>query len=273
MIVDAHHHFLDPERVDYPFLRFLPELAHFTGLEQLDPLRRAAGVDRTVPVQAADCEEETVFLLELAAQADWVAGVVGWVPLAQPDEAARALERHRGLCGVRHLIHDEPDEDWVVQPSVLESLAELARRGLAFDLSAFKPRHLEHVLTLAEVVAELDVVICHLGVPRLNEAEWEPWAGTIARAARNSRAHVKISGLDMTIGAADPARWQRYVDHALACFGPERMIWATNWPVSLRGRGYGELLEAGRAVTADCSDAERAAIFGGNANRVYRLGL
>ncbi len=272
MIVDAHHHFLDPKRIDYPFLRFLPELDRFTGPEELAPLREAAGVDATVAVQAADCEEETVFLLQAAARTGWVAGVVGWVPLAEPEAAVRALDRHRGLSGVRHLIHDEPDPDWVVQRPVLESLGELARRGMPFDLSAFEPRHLEHVRTFAEELSELDVVICHLGVPRLNEEQWEPWASAFAAAAANPRAHVKISGLDMTIGAADPARWQRYVDHALEHFGPSRMIWATNWPVSLRGRGYAELLDAGRAVTAGCSAAERALIFGANAGRVYRLG-
>jgi L-fuconolactonase len=260
---------------------------------------RAAGVDATVAVQAADELEETAFLLEQAARADWVAGVVGWVPLADPPAAARALDRYAGpgsrLRGIRHLIHDEPDPDWVAQPRVLESLGLLAARGLAFDLSAFSARHLSHVAAIAERAPELDLVICHFGMPRVDQGEWEPWASAFARAAQHPRCRVKISGLDLFLGGPDPARIQRYVDHALTCFGPERMIWASNWPVSQGGRrsrptrsepqageggplqgglrGYRELLDCGRAVLAACSAAERAAVLGENANRVYRLGL
>jgi L-fuconolactonase len=202
----------------------------------------------------------------------WSAG-----PLADPPAAARALERYAvpgsRLCGIRHLIHDEPDPDWVVQPRVLESLARLAERGLAFDLSAFSARHLSHVPTLAERVPELRVVVCHFGMPRVDLGEWEPWASAFARAAQHPHCTVKISGLDLFLGGPDAAKIQRYVDHALACFGPERLIWASNWPVSLQLRGYRELLETGRAVLAGCSTAERDAVLGGNANRVYRLEL
>jgi L-fuconolactonase len=277
VIIDAHHHFLDPARIDYPFLRFLPDLARPLGAEDLAPLVREAGVDATVCVQAADALEETAFLLEQAARADWVAGVVGWVPLADPPAAAAALDRYAGpgsrLRGIRHLIHDEPDPDWVAQPRVLESLALLAERGLSFDLSAFSTRHLSHVPAIAARAPDLELVICHFGMPRVDQGEWEPWASTFARAAEHPRCSVKISGLDLFLGGPDATRSQRYVDHALACFGPERMIWASNWPVSLQLRGYRELLDTGRAVLAGCSAAERAAVLGRNANRVYRLGL
>src|SRR5262245_41490339 len=165
VIIDAHHHFLDPARIDYPFLRFLPDLARPLGPDDLGTLVRAAGVDATVCVQAADALAETEFLLEQAARTAWVAGVVGWVPLADPPAAARALERYATpgtrLRGIRHLIHDEPDPDCVVQPRVLESLALLAARGLCFDLSAFSARHLSHVPAIAEQVPDLTVVICH----------------------------------------------------------------------------------------------------------------
>ena len=276
-IVDAHHHFLAPGRIDYPFLRFLPELARFTGPEDLRPLLDDAGVARSVVVQAADCEEETAFLLEQAARAPWVAGVVGWVPLLDPEAAARAIAKHGpareggALCGIRHLIHDEPDPDWIVQTPVLESLALLSEAGLGFDLSAFEARHLEHVVTFAERVPELRVVICHYGVPRLSENEWEPWAGAFARAAEHPDCYVKVSGLDMTIGGCDPERFRPYFEHALRHFGPERMIWASNWPVSLRGTGYRELLGATETLLTGCAPPERAAILGGNAVRCYRL--
>ncbi len=274
-IVDAHHHFLDPDRVDYPFLKFLPDLARYTGHKSLQPHITEAGVTHTVPVQAADSLEETRFLLEQAAAAPWVAGVVGWVPLADPEAAAQALDSFAGsaLRGIRHLIHDEPDDDWLIQPAVLESLAELAVRGLSFDISAFKPGHIQHVAVLAERVPELDLVLCHFGVPRLNEEEWEPWASAFAADAQHPRLRVKISGLDMTIGRCDAERFRPYFEHAAEHFGPERMIWASNWPVSLRGKAYGELLATARAMLADLSEAERNAVFGGTANQTYRLGL
>jgi L-fuconolactonase len=275
VIVDAHHHFLDPERIDYPFLRFLPQLARRLDARDLEPLVRAAGVAETIAVQASDSEAETEFLLEQAAGAGFVAGVVGWVPLADPAACARALERfaaHPGhLVGIRHLIHDEPDPDWVVQPAVLASLALLASRGLAFDLSAFQPRHLEHVATIAERVPELRIVICHYGMPRVDQDQWEPWAGAFARAAEHPNACVKISGLDLFLGGPDPARTRRYFEHAIQCYGAERLIWASNWPVSLQLRGYRELLDAARVQLAALPTQDRDAILGANARRVYGL--
>lgn len=272
-VIDAHHHFLDPGRIAYPFLRFLPELDRFTGAEALGPLVRDAGVDYTVAVQAADHEDETRFLLDQAAEAPWVAGVVGWVPLLRPEAAGRALEGFAGgrFCGVRHLIHDEADDDWVVQEPVLESLALLAGRKLSFDLSAFNSRHISHVTTFAERVPGLDVILCHMGFPRLDQQEWEPWASSFEQAARNPRCVVKISGLDMTVGGCDAERFRPYLDHALVHFGPERMIWASNWPVSLQGHGYPELLETARSLLSALEPGQRDAVFGGTAARVYRL--
>lgn len=274
-IIDAHHHFVDPNRIDYPFLEFLPELDRSIGPEDLRPHLQRAGVEHTICVQAADCEDETVFMLEQAAIAGFVAGVVGWVPLEDPDATAKAVEQHRSqrslLRGIRHLIHDEADDDWVVREPVLESLGILADHGLAFDLSAFKPRHLAAVSTFAERVPELDVVICHMGMPRIQDGEWEPWAGLFAEAARNPRCAVKISGLDMYLGGASAEKTQRYIDHALTHFGPGRMVWASNWPVSLRGQGYSELLETGRQVISECTPDEQELVLGGNAERIYRL--
>ena len=274
-IVDAHHHFLDPERIDYPFLRFLPQLARRLTADDLAPLVRAAGVAQTVAVQASDCEDETQFLLDEAARADFVAGVVGWLPLADPAATARALDRfavHPGrLVGIRHLIHDEPDPDWVVQPRVLESLALLAARDLVFDLSAFQPRHLEHVATFAERVPRLRVVVCHYGMPRVDQQQWEPWASAFARAAQNPNAVVKISGLDLFLGGPDPARTRPYFEHAIQCYGAERLLWASNWPVSLQLRGYTELLDAARVQLEGLDAHVRDAILGANARRVYRL--
>ncbi|MCA9511148.1 MAG: amidohydrolase family protein, partial [Myxococcales bacterium] len=257
--------------------RFLPHLARFVGHEELGALAKDAGVDASVCVQAADCEPETDFMLAQAAEAGFIAGVVGWVPLADPAATERAIARHRDarapLVGVRHLIHDEPDPDWVVRPAVLDSLRLLADAGLAFDLSAFQPRHLEHVATIAAAVPALRLVVCHFGMPGAKPEDWEPWATAFARAAAHPHCVVKVSGLDMYRGGCDVDAFRPYFDFALEHFGAERMIWASNWPVSLQLTGYAQLLETARAVLAGRSPAERDAIFGGNAIRTYRLPL
>lgn len=274
LVIDAHHHFMDPARIHYHFLEFLPTLNRFVGPETLTPLLDEAGVACTVCVQAADNEDETAFMLEQAARTDRVAGVVGWVPLADPEATGKAIARHREagtlLRGIRHLLQDEAD-DWVVQPTVLESLGLLAEAGLAFDVSAFNTRHLEHLPHIAERHPELSLVICHMGMPKLHEGEWEPWASVFARAGEIPRCAVKISGLDMYLGGPSAPQTQRYIDHALLHFGAERMLWASNWPVSMRLEGYRELLDTAREVLRDCSASDRDAIFGGNASRIYGL--
>jgi L-fuconolactonase len=276
-VVDAHHHLMDPARIEYGFLPFLPQLERFIGHEELGPLCSDAGVDATVCVQASECEDETAFMLEQAAEARFVAGVVGWLPLADPVATGRAIDRYSSqdapLKGVRHLLQDEPDDDWVVQDTVIESLRLLANAGWTFDISAFNLRHLEHVPTIAERVPELDLVLCHFGMPGTTADDWAPWLRAFDSAARAPRCHVKVSGLDMYRGGCDVEAFRPYFDAALEHFGSERMIWASNWPVSLQGEGYTELLDTARALLVARSDAERDAIFGGNAIRVYKLNL
>src|SRR5580765_3308903 len=157
--IDAHHHLWDPRRVRYAWMTdgfaalerpFLPE--------DLAPELEACGVDATVVVQAANSEADTQALLELAAQTPWIAGVVAWAPLVDSARAAPALDALAAesvVRGIRHLAHDEPDPDWLIQPSVVESLGLVAERGLVFEVPAVYPRHLGHVPRLAALVPEL----------------------------------------------------------------------------------------------------------------------
>ncbi len=276
MIVDAHHHLIDPGRFRYHFLDHLPDLQRTWLPEDLAPLLAEAGVDATVVEQAHDSEEETSFMLEVTAGVPWVAGVVGWVPLADPDAAGASIERRRRSCmvGVRHLLQDEPDPDWVVQPAVLESLALLAADGLVFDVSAFGPAHIRHIPTIAAAVPDLSMVLCHFGFPKLGGgAPPDPaWLDAFRAAASVPRCALKVSGLDMTNGfRCDADLFRPYAELALEHFGPGRMIWASNWPVSLYGRGYREALDVWRDLLADLGADERAEVLGGTAVRVYGL--
>ncbi|MFI6500500.1 amidohydrolase family protein [Nonomuraea typhae] len=272
MIVDAHQHFWNLETGDYPWLTpDLGVLYRTYGPEHLAPELAATGVQATVLVQAADSVAETDALLALADSCAFVAGVVGWVPLTDPGEAAKALERyasHPKFVGVRHLIHDEPDPDWLVRDGVLASLGLLAAQGLTFDVVSLLPRHLEHVVTLARRHPELKIVIDHLSKPRIKAGEWQPWAGQMAAAAAFPNVFAKVSGL---VTEADHAAWtvadlRPYVAHAVEAFGPGRLMFGSDWPVALAAADYRTVFETARALVGEQG---RDLVFGGTAARFY----
>jgi L-fuconolactonase len=198
------------------------------------------------------------------------------LPLRDPAQTSRVLERYLEqpvLRGVRHLIIFEPDPDWLVRRSVLESLALVAQCGYTFDAAAALPRHLEHVARVAERLPDLRIVIDHLGKPPVAARGWEPWAGLFARAAAYPNVWAKLSGLN---NIADGTRWtacefEPYVEHALATFGPERLMFGSNWPVLTLADDYAGVWASVNALVAQLDVAARAAIFGETAIRVYRL--
>lgn len=275
--VDAHQHFWDRARASYSWLG--PELGAIDRDFQpvdLEPELRAYGVRRTVLVQAANSFEETDLMLEWAEQVDWIAAVVGWIPLDRPREAREALggyRRYPKFKGVRHLIHTEPDVDWLVRPEVLDSLALLADEGLPFDVVAVFPDHLKHVPVIAERLPGLRLVIDHLAKPPIRERGWEPWATQLAAAAEHPNVSAKLSGLNT---AADPRRWgarelQPYVDHALKCFGSRRLMFGSDWPVCLMAGDYKRVWEVANQNLAGLAPNERFEVLGGTATRVYSL--
>lgn len=278
-VVDAHQHLWNLERGEYPWLTadFGPIFRTFEETE-LEPQLAAAGVDRTVLVQSADSAEDTDAMFEVADRWPRVAGIVGWVPLEQPDEAAAQLER-RGhdarFVGVRHLIHNDPDPDWLLREPVQRGLELLAQRQLAFDVVAVLPRHLENVVTLAEAHPSLRLVIDHLGKPPIAEGGWEPWAGLLRRAAACPNVYGKLSGLNT---AADWQSWsaadlQPYADLALEVFGPERLMFGGDWPVATLAGDYAKVWRETDSVLADLDPAARDRVLGGTAVEFYRLAV
>ncbi|MEU4832897.1 amidohydrolase family protein [Streptosporangium sp. NPDC023615] len=276
-VVDAHQHFWNLETGSYPWLTPEAGPIHRTFTpEELLPQLAAAGVERTVLVQAADTYADTDAMLAQADAHDFVAAVVGWVPLHRPDEAAEALERYRrhpGFAGVRHLIHDDPDPDWLIREPVVEGLGLLAAAGLPFDVVAVLPRHLEHVPVLAERVPGLRLVIDHLAKPPIREKGWEPWASLITRAAEHPGVYAKVSGLNT---AADAETWtaedlRPYVDHALEVFGPDRLMFGSDWPVAVLAGDYAKVWRETGVLLAGLTEADRAAVLGGTATRFYGI--
>lgn len=279
-VIDAHVHVWDladsPTRVDYPWLGpQLPLLNRSYELTELAPELAAAGVDAVVLVQAADAEAETEQLLRAAAGSPVPARVVGWLPLADPGATTVALQRFRDnptLTGVRHLIHDEPDPQWLLRADVAQGMELVAEAGLSFDAVAEGPDLMAQLPTVAGRHPELTIVLDHLGKPPIAEAGWQPWADLLAEAAAEPNVVGKISGLG-TASHPDwrPDHWQRYVGHAIDVFGPDRLMLGGDWPVALQAGSYADTWAATLAVLDGLTEPGRSRILGETAARVYRF--
>jgi L-fuconolactonase len=272
MRIDAHHHLWTLERGDYGWLT--PELAAIHrdfSLHDLAPHLAAAGVGGTILVQAAPTEAETEYLLNIAEHAVVVRGVVGWIDFDAADAAARieAMAARRLLVGLRPMMQDMADDDWLLRPALAPLLTAMARNDLVFDALVL-PRHLPRLLEVVERNPDLTFVLDHGGKPSLTDREIANWRGDIALLAERPNLVCKLSGLvtearpDWRIDDLRPA-----VDTLHACFGPRRLLWGSDWPVVNLAGGYAKWLEAAETLLADLSPAQRAAVFGGNAARVY----
>ena len=280
-VIDSHQHFWSLGG-DPPFnYRWLddPALAPIRRDRlpaDLDPIRSASGVDATIVVQTQHDPAENRWALGLADRHPWIAGVVGWVDLAGPDCEGQLDEAtaHPRFVGVRHVVQDEPDDDFIVGPSVLRGLAALERRGLPFDL-LFRVRHLRHVPTLAARFPTLPMVIDHLAKPDIRGGGLTDWLPAFREAARSPNVFCKLSGL---VTEADHASWtvadlRPYVQQALDLFGPDRLMFGSDWPVCELAGSYEQVRLAAIEALGPISPAEHAAIFGGTAARFYRLSL
>jgi L-fuconolactonase len=282
-IVDAHQHFWVYDTYQTSWMEAPP----YAGDPAFQPLRRsfepndlapelqAAGVRYTVAIEAADGLEENEALLSNVRSHKWIAGVVGWAPLAHAAEVERALDARAdepAFVGIRHLVNVEPDADWIIRPAVLKGLQVLAAHHLTFDYVGILPRHLEHVPLVAQHVPELRIVIDHLGKPPIAAGEFEPWSSLLARAARMPNVFAKVSGLDA--GRTDDwtaADIAPYIDRALELFGPERLMFGSDWPVANMRGGYSKVWRETNIALDRLSHDERDLILGGTAIKFYRL--
>jgi L-fuconolactonase len=278
--VDAHHHLWDVAEHDYPWMDgpWADPLRRAFTPEDLGAVAVPAGVSATVVVQALEDEAETVDLLAAAAESPLIAGVVGWVDLTAADVASRlaALRSSPGgewLVGVRHQVQDEADPEWLLRPDVLQGLAAVGAAGLVYDLLV-KPPQLPAAVTVAQRLPQVPFVLDHLAKPDIAAAAWEPWASGVAMLAEaGPHVSAKLSGL---VTEADWENWtvdqlRPYVDHAVECFGPERLMLGSDWPVCLLAADYGTVVGTAETLLCWLGGPERAAVFGGNARRVYGL--
>jgi L-fuconolactonase len=274
VIIDAHFHCWQLQRGDYGWLTpALGSLYRDVQVADWQAQSQVHGVRGGVLVQAAPTEAETRFLLEQAnAHAD-VLGVVGWVDFLAPDAPERiaTLAQNPKLKGLRPMLQDIADPDWILQSAVEPALRRMVELGLVFD-ALVKPQHLQRVLTLAQRHPDLKTVIDHCAKPNVAAKQWQPWADDLARVAQETRAVCKLSGLLTECGPAPPPDVARpWAVHVLKCFGTERVLWGSDWPVLELAGSYAAWWHEVQSLLADLRPAQRAAVLGGNAQRVYGL--
>jgi len=276
MVIDAHQHFWELGRFDTAWLeapRHRPICRNFLPAD-LEPRLRQAGVDRCVFVQTQHTTEENLWALKLADENPFIAGVVGWVDLASPacEDQIVEFRMFPKFVGVRHITQDEMDDNFIVRPDVLRGLHLLQKHGVPFDL-LFYVKHLKHAVTLARELPDLPMVIDHLAKPRIREHRLDDWEADFRAAARCPNLVCKLSGM---VTEADWQTWtprdlKPYVDTALEAFGPQRLMYGSDWPVSELAGTYQDVFDALKICLEPLSDSERDAIYCGTATQFYGL--
>lgn len=274
MIVDAHQHFwrLDDPGRDWPPAELAPIHRDFAPAD-LEPLLKEHGVAATVLVQSQDCENETVRMLDLADRTPWIAGVVGWVDLKSqnaPERIARLAQRPR-LRGLRPMLQSLADPNWIADEALTPAIEAMCRAGLVFD-ALVKPPNLPGLIAFARRHPQLPIVIDHAAKPPIAENSETGWHADMAALAALPNLWCKLSGLVTEAAAGwrieDLRPW---VDEVLARFGPDRILWGSDWPVVNLAADYARWIATTRALLAHLDPPARAAIFGGNARRFYGL--
>ncbi|MCD9879251.1 amidohydrolase family protein [Streptomyces guryensis] len=274
MTVDAHHHVWDLSVRDQDWIPEPSPLRRNFTVADLTREAHAAGVDRTVLVQTITVPEETPEFLELAAAHDLIAGVVGWTDLTRPDitdelSRLRALPGGHHLKGIRHQVQGEPDPEWLLRPDVHRGLAAVAAAGLVYDLVVL-PHQLPACTKAAAALPQLTFVLDHLGKPSIASGALEPWAAGLHALADLPNTVAKLSGL---VSEADPDSLtvddlRPYTDTALEAFGPDRLMFGSDWPVCTATVTYGAVIDIARRLTPE---AEHTQLFETTAVRVYDL--
>ena len=277
MIIDSHQHFWQLGRFDYPWMSSSLGVLYRDYLpDQLEPILAQNGVSKTVLVQASNSVEESRWLLQLADDYPFVAGVVGWVDLMADDVDSQLdeLVSHPKFKGVRHLVESEPADDWLVQPQVLRGLKRLSSYKVSCDLLVHT-RHLKHIQKVVDACPDLKLVVDHMAKPPIASGEIETWRQELKQVAANEQINCKLSGL---VTEANWKSWttgdlRPYVDCALELFGSSRLMFGSDHPVCLLAASYERVLASFRELLNELSGDEQQEIFGSNAAEFYRLNV
>jgi L-fuconolactonase len=279
MIVDAHQHFWDPARGDYGWLTPDLPIHRVYGPGDLRPLMDAAGVDASILVQAAPSSAETDYMLEIACRTPWVLGVVGWIDLEAPDAAAQVRARTEDplFLGVRPMLQDIAQADWILRRELEPALVAIAGERLVFD-ALVRSHQIGVVDELARRHSGLSIVLDHGAKPKLGDRmAMTQWREAMTKLAQRPNIACKLSGLLTELPPdGDPALAHLAIDTLFDLFGPARLLWGSDWPVLTLARckdgagDYRRWHEQARAAIAARDAAAVAAVMGANAARLYR---
>jgi L-fuconolactonase len=277
MTIDAHQHFWQfSQPFDYEWLKSPSHKAICRDYlpDDLKPHLDRCGISKSIFVQTQHNLAENRWALSLADHYDFLAGVVGWIDLASPACEAQLLEfkEHPKFVGVRHIVQDEPDPDFIIRPEVVRGLKVLEKHGVPFDLLFFV-QHLKHAATLGKILPDLPMVIDHLAKPKIKEHSIDDWLPHLQAAAKCPNIFCKLSGM---VTEADWDRWRPedlkpYIQHVVDLFGPQRCLFGSDWPVCELAGSYEQVYASLVENISDLTPAERAGIMGENARRFYRL--
>ncbi len=276
-MLDAHHHLWQYDAIQYPWIEGTSALAQDYLLPELIENTTAAGVTGTVTVQARQTLEESDWLLELSDQCDLIRGVVGWVPLADPDvtDHLDRLAQHRKFKAVRHVVQDEPDDNFILGTEFNCGIAKLKEYELVYDILIFQ-RHLPQTIDFVDRHPGQPFVIDHIAKPVIHngriESDWQ--RGMTALAERDNVTTVKISGMvtEVTDDQIDEATLKNYFLESLEIFGPQRLCFGTDWPVCLlRINAYVDWANSVRDYVTELTTGEKNAVLQENCEKAYRL--
>jgi L-fuconolactonase len=275
MVIDAHQHFcrFNPVR-DAWITDEMAAIRRDFLPEDLVPVLDACGVDATIAVQADQSEAETEFLLGLAEGNGRIAGVVGWVDLRSRDIERRLehFSKFKKLRGVRHVAQAEPDDRFLVRPEFLRGVEKLQEFGLTYDVLIY-PRQLPAAIELVGKLPDQKFVVDHLAKPEIKAKKIEPWASHMRELAANPNVYCKLSGM---VTEADwkcwkPEDFEPYLDLVFDAFGPQRLIFGSDWPVCLVAATYGQVKNVVETYVDRDAPSAKSAIFGENVKRFYQI--
>jgi len=271
MIIDAHQHFWNPARGDYGWLTPDMPIHRVYGPDDLSPLLRAAGVSGTILVQAAPTAAETDYMLDIARATPWILGVVGWIDLEAPDAPAQVKARANDplFLGVRPMLQDIAQPDWILRPELEPALRVIAETGLVFD-ALVKSHQVGVAEELAARHPDLSIVLDHGAKPKLgNVLAMAEWRTDIRKLAARSNVTAKLSGLLTELPfSGGLAEVEEAAETLFAEFGPQRLIWGSDWPVLTLAGDYDAWFNQARTLAA--AHGGGVAVMGGNAARIYK---
>ena len=275
MKIDTHQHFWKYSKEQYPWIgEGMEVLAQDRLPADLNPVLEANGIEGTVALQARQVVAETEALLTMAEEYDFIRGVVGWVDLRSPDVEAQ-LERFRDrakMVGVRHVVQDEPDDQFVLRDDFMRGIGKLKAYELVYDILIF-PHQLPAAIELARRFPDQVFILDHMAKPSIKDRQMSPWENDIRKLASFENVSCKISGM---VTEADWHNWTvedftPYMDAVLEAFGAERLTIGSDWPVCTLAGQYVSVISIAADLIAQLSDNEQKAIWEGNPKRIYGL--